>query len=62
MVELVSERAPKLSAILIVLNEAHCLARCLQSITPIADEMIVLDSGSSDATVSIAQSFGAKVE
>ena len=62
MVELVSERAPLLSAILIVQNEAHCLARCLQSITPIADEMIVLDSGSSDATVSIAQSFGAKVE
>ena len=62
MVKLVSERVPKLSAVLIVQNEAHCLARCLQSIAPIADEIIVLDSGSDDATVSIAQSFDAKIE
>ena len=41
----------KLSAILIVRNEAHCLERCLRSIGPIADEIIVLDSGSTDDTV-----------
>src|SRR5437867_2089573 len=52
----------KLSAILIVRNEAHCLERCLRSIGPIADEIIVLDSGSTDDTVAIGRSFGAQVE
>lgn len=49
-----------LSVILIVKNEAKCLARCLQSVQSLADEMIVLDSGSSDETLAIAQSFQAK--
>jgi len=62
MIEPVSECTPKLSALLIVQNEAHCLARCLQSVAPIADEIIMLDSGSRDATLSIAQSFGVNVE
>jgi len=62
MIEGVAESTLKLSAILIVRNEAHCLERCLRSIAPIADEIIVLDSGSTDATVSIARSFTAKVE
>jgi glycosyltransferase involved in cell wall biosynthesis len=62
MAKNLAESAPTLSVILIVRNEAHCLARCLRSISPIADEIIVLDSGSTDQTVSIARSFGAKVE
>jgi glycosyltransferase involved in cell wall biosynthesis len=52
----------RLSAILVVKNEAHCLERCLRSVSSVADEIIVLDSGSTDETVSIARSFGAKVE
>ena len=58
------ERAtpPKLSAILIVKNEAHRLDTCLRSVAPIADEIIVLDSGSTDDTVAIARSHGAVVE
>jgi hypothetical protein len=62
MGNVVPEFTPKLSAILIVRDEAHCLEQCLRSIASIANEIIVLDAGSSDATVSIAQSFGAKVE
>ena len=58
----VPEYTPKLSAILIVQDEAHCLQQCLRSIAPIVDEIIVLDAGSRDDTVSIARSFGAKVE
>ena len=53
---------PKLSVVLIVQNEAHCLKQCLRSISSIADEIIVIDSGSTDATVAIARSFGAHVE
>jgi len=58
----VAESVTRLSAILIVRDEAHCLERCLRSVRPIADEIIVLDSGSTDETVAIAQSFGAVVE
>jgi glycosyltransferase involved in cell wall biosynthesis len=62
MAERSADLSTKLSAILIVRNEAHCLERCLHSVAPIADEIIVLDSGSTDATVPIARSFGARVE
>lgn len=51
----------KLSLALIVKNEARCLARCLQSVRAVADEMVVVDTGSADDTVKIANEFGAKV-
>lgn len=41
-------------------NEAHNIARCLDSV-PFVDEKIVIDAGSSDATVAIAQAHGARV-
>jgi glycosyltransferase involved in cell wall biosynthesis len=50
-----------LSAILITRNEAHNLEDCLASLQGLADEIIVVDTQSSDATVSIAQRYGAKV-
>jgi tetratricopeptide (TPR) repeat protein len=46
---------------MIVKNEAQNLGRCLQSAQPWVDEMIVVDTGSNDETVTIAESFGAKV-
>jgi len=51
---------PKLSLIVITKNEEACIGRCLASV-PCADEIIVVDSGSSDRTVEIAESLGAKV-
>ena len=51
----------KLSLALIAKNEARCLARCLQSIRAVADEIIVTDTGSTDDTVKIAGQFGAKI-
>jgi len=51
---------PTLSAILIVKNAAPYLARCLESVR-FADEIIVLDAGSSDATVEIARRYTDKV-
>ncbi len=52
---------PKLSLAMIVKNEARCLARCLQSVRPIVDEIIVVDTGSNDGTAQISEEFGAKV-
>jgi (heptosyl)LPS beta-1,4-glucosyltransferase len=51
---------PSISAVLIVKNEANKLPDCLKSLSW-ADEIIVLDSGSSDDTLSIAEAFSAKV-
>lgn len=53
---------PKLSLCVIVKNEAQNLPRCLESVKPYVDETIVVDTGSSDNTVEIAQSYGAKVK
>ncbi|MDA8382064.1 MAG: glycosyltransferase family 2 protein [Betaproteobacteria bacterium] len=52
-------RAP-LSAVIITLNAAASLARCLASLA-LADEIVVVDSGSRDETVAMAGAFGARV-
>lgn len=62
MVERPADILPLLSAIVIVKNEAHCLERCLRSLAGTADEIVVLDSGSTDDTVAIARRCGARVE
>ena len=51
---------PSISAVLIVKNEAKKLSDCLKSLAW-ADEIVVLDSGSSDNTLAIATEFSAKV-
>ena len=53
--------APRLSVSLIVKNEARYLPGCLDSVRGLADEVVVLDSGSSDATVGLATAAGARV-
>ncbi|MGV8804348.1 MAG: glycosyltransferase family 2 protein [Polaromonas sp.] len=49
-----------LSVTVITQNEAHNIEACLRSVS-FADEIIVLDSGSTDQTVQIARSLGARV-
>lgn len=46
-----------ISACLIVKNEAQNLARCLESVATLADEIIVVDTGSTDSTVAIARNY-----
>jgi glycosyltransferase involved in cell wall biosynthesis len=51
----------KLSVIVITKNEAAHIVGCLESVA-FADEFIVVDSGSTDNTVELARSMGAKVQ
>ncbi len=51
----------KISAFIIAKNEASRITRAINSVKDIADEVIVIDSGSTDDTVKIAQKLGAKV-
>lgn len=50
----------RLSAILITRNEAHNIEGCLRSVA-FADEVVVVDSGSTDGTVELARRHGAHV-
>jgi glycosyltransferase involved in cell wall biosynthesis len=51
----------KLSVVIITLNEEKNIARCIDSVQNIADEIIVVDSFSSDRTVEIVNGKGARV-
>jgi tetratricopeptide (TPR) repeat protein len=51
----------KLSLAMIVRNEAAHLGHCLDSVRGLVDEMVVVDTGSSDDTVAIARARGAAV-
>ncbi|MEA2466818.1 MAG: hypothetical protein QOJ57_944 [Thermoleophilaceae bacterium] len=50
-----------LSLCMIVKDEEEMLPRCLAAVKPAVDEMIIVDTGSTDRTVEIAESFGARV-
>lgn len=47
-----------LSAVMIVRNEAGRLARCLRSLRALVDEIVVVDTGSTDETIAIAEEHG----
>lgn len=49
-----------LSLVIITLNEEDSIGRCIASV-PFAGEILVVDSGSTDATVAVAENSGAKV-
>jgi glycosyltransferase involved in cell wall biosynthesis len=50
-----------LSVVIITYNEERNLGRCLSSVSSIADEIIVVDSNSTDKTIQIAKEYGAIV-
>ncbi len=51
----------QVSLCMIIKDEEKYLARCLASVKPIVDEMIVVDTGSADRSKDIAVTFGAQV-
>lgn len=57
----VAQRKPTVSLCMIVKNEELFLAQCLQSVKAVVDELVLLDTGSTDRTVAIATLFGARV-
>ncbi len=52
----------KLSAVIICFNEEKNISRCIDSLKDVADEILILDSYSTDQTVAIAESKGAVVK
>lgn len=56
-----AQRVETLGFCTIVKNEAANLARCLASVASVVNELVLVDTGSEDDTVKIAESYGAKV-
>lgn len=52
---------PRVSLAIITLDEAHVLERCIGSCRGLVDEVVVVDSGSTDGTQDIARRLGARV-
>ena len=50
-----------ISLVMIVKNEEKNLAKCLNSVENLVDEIVIVDSGSTDKTIEIAKTFGAKI-
>ena len=50
----------KITAVIITLNEERNIGRCLESLMPVVDEMLVLDSFSTDATADICAKYGVR--
>lgn len=61
--KLVSERSgkPTISCCMIVKNEEEFLEKCLSSVKDYVDEIIIVDTGSTDSTVEIAKKFTDRV-
>jgi len=52
---------PTLSVVIIALNEERHIGDVLAAAAPLADEIVLVDSGSTDRTIAIAESYNAKV-
>ncbi|MBL0071645.1 MAG: glycosyltransferase family 2 protein [Bacteroidetes bacterium] len=51
----------RISVAILTFNEERNIRRCIDSVLAVADEIVVIDSFSSDTTVSICESLGVKV-
>lgn len=55
-----SSNSVKLSAVIITLNEERNIGRCIESLLPVADEILVVDSLSTDKTRAICESYNVR--
>ncbi|MCW5912273.1 MAG: glycosyltransferase [Cyclobacteriaceae bacterium] len=51
----------EISVVIIAFNEANNIVRCIESVQPVADEILVIDSYSTDGTKAICESMGVRV-
>jgi len=58
---MINTHHPLITLCMIVKNEAEHLATCLESVQAVVDEIIVVDTGSTDSTIHIARHYGANV-
>ncbi|SDF43597.1 glycosyltransferase family 2 protein [Sporomusa acidovorans] len=56
------EKGWSLTVCLIVKNEEHCLGDCLDSIKDWADQIVVVDTGSTDNTLEVARQYHVQIE
>lgn len=56
-----NQNQKNLSLAMIVKDEEDCIKRCLDSVINLVDEIIIVDTGSTDKTVEICQSCNAQV-
>jgi tetratricopeptide (TPR) repeat protein len=59
--DIIESKHQKISLCMIVKNEEHFLPGCLKSAKGLIDELIVVDTGSTDRTMEIAKEYGAKI-
>jgi glycosyltransferase involved in cell wall biosynthesis len=52
---------PKISGVVIAHNEEKYIARCIRSLQAVADEVVVVDSGSTDRTTEICRELGVRL-
>jgi Glycosyltransferases involved in cell wall biogenesis len=51
---------PNISGVIITFNEEQCIERCIRSLEPVVDEIVVVDSFSTDRTKDICQSLNVR--
>ncbi|MDD2373005.1 MAG: glycosyltransferase family 2 protein, partial [Syntrophomonadaceae bacterium] len=56
-----SPNKTSLSLAMIVKDEESCIKRCLDSVINLVDEIIIVDTGSTDKTIEICRSYNAQV-
>src|SRR6185295_6674501 len=57
----VKELSPKVSVCIITNNDQETIEKCLKSVIPVADEIIIIDKGSTDKTKEICMGLNKKV-